>query len=194
MSYPDSTETARLILRRWRRDDGPAMSAIWAEPRVWQAIRPHRPYEPEHWRRILASQLDHWEHHGFGLWAAVERESERVIGWIGASHPEFIPELAERVEIGWTLRPAYWGRGLATEGALAAVDASFGHLDADELISLIHPSNERSIAVAERVGMSRTAAVRHPELGEDLAVYALSRSAWGATSRRGASPQRTSSR
>jgi hypothetical protein len=62
------------------------------------------------------------------------------------------------------------------------------------VISLIHHTNARSIGVAQRLGMRHARDVLHPELGEDLRVYALPRSAWRSSSSRGASPQSTSSR
>jgi RimJ/RimL family protein N-acetyltransferase len=194
MLYPERIATERLILRRWTPDDGPGMQAIWRERDVWRSIQPNIPFDPGQWRTMLDRHLDHWERHGYGLLAAVERSSGEVIGWIGPSHPAFVPELADQIEIGWTLRPPFWGRGLATEGAVAAIDAAFAHLDIDEVISLIHQTNDRSIAVATRIGMRHARDVLHPELGEDLRVYALSLSAWSSSSSRGASVQSTSSR
>jgi RimJ/RimL family protein N-acetyltransferase len=96
-----------------------------------------------------------------------------VAGWAGPSHPTFVPEVAEEVEIGWTLRRAFWGRGLATEAAREAVEASFAHLDRDTLISLIDPGNERSIAVARRLGMTGGRTVGGAGLA--LRVYSISR-------------------
>jgi RimJ/RimL family protein N-acetyltransferase len=194
MLYPERIATERLILRRWTPDDGPGMQAIWRERDVWRSIQPNIPFDPGQWRTMLDRQLDHWERHGYGLLAAVERSSGEVIGWIGPSHPAFVPELADQIEIGWTLRPPFWGRGLATEGAAAAIDAAFAHLDIDEVISLIHQTNDRSIAVATRIGMRHARDVLHPGLGEDLRVYALSLSAWSSSSSRGASVQSTSNR
>ena len=194
MPYPERVETERLVLRRWTSGDGPAIAAIWAERDIWAALMPDTPFDPNQWRGMRDRQLEQWRRHGFGLWLVVERSSDEVIGWIGASHPTFVPEVADRIEIGWTLRPAYWGNGFATEGATAAVSMAFAHLDTDEVISLIHHTNSRSIAVATRLGMRHARDVLHPELGENLRVYALSRSAWSPSSSRGASPQSTSSR
>ncbi len=194
LSYPEQVETARLVLRRWQPDDAPAMAAIWREPDVWRMLQPDRPFDPDQSRAMLDRHLNHWEQHGFGIWAAVERSSSEVAGWIGPSHPTCVPELADRIEIGWTLRPPFWGRGLATEGARAAVNATFSNLDTDEVISLIHHTNQRSITVATHLGMRHARDVLHPELGDDLRVYALSRTAWSSSSSRGASPHSTSSR
>jgi RimJ/RimL family protein N-acetyltransferase len=51
------------------------------------------------------------------------------------------------------LRRDFWGRGLATEAAVACRDWGFAHLKAERLISLIRPENATSRRVAERVGM-----------------------------------------
>jgi RimJ/RimL family protein N-acetyltransferase len=86
-----------------------------------------------------------------------------------------VPELAERVEIGWTLRRPFWGQGLASEGAAAAVETTFAYVGLDEVISLINPANARSISVAERLGMSPVKEVCRPDTGEPLRVYRLDR-------------------
>jgi RimJ/RimL family protein N-acetyltransferase len=167
-------ETPRLLLRRWTARDAGALSAVWSDPYVWRALRPGTPFRPAGvgYER-LGHHLRHWEEHGFGLWAVVERASGDVAGWAGPSHPAFVPELATEVEIGWTLRRPFWGRGLATQAAREAVAAAFEHLDRDVLISLIHPDNERSKAVARRLGMRDARGIRAP--GIDLRVYTLAR-------------------
>jgi len=192
--YPDRVETERLILRRWVAADAPAMEAIWREPRVWDSLQPNRPFDPNQWRGMLDRHLRHWDAHGFGLWAVTTPENPRPMGWIGASHPTFVPELAEEVEIGWTLHPALWGMGLATEGATAATAAAFDALPNERVISLIDPRNAPSMAVANRLGMSRAGEATPPDLGEPLIVYALSRRSASSSSSRGASAQSTSSR
>jgi RimJ/RimL family protein N-acetyltransferase len=194
VAYPERIETDRLLLRRWTCDDAKAMDAIWREPEVWRALQPRRPFDPAQSRSMLDRQVRHWETHGFGLWAVTTPDAGEPMGWIGASHPTFVPELADEIEIGWTLRPALWGMGLATEGATAAVGTAFAELPPERVISLIHPQNHRSIAVAGRLGMARDGDVVPPDLGEPLSVYALSRSSWNSSSSRGASAQSTSSR
>ena len=194
MTYPERLSTERLLLRRWTLDDAAAMEAIWREPEVWHALAPHRPFDSDGWRHPFERHVRHWHEHGFGLWAACPLPASEPAGWIGASHPTFVPDLASEIEIGWTLRPALWGKGLATEGAIVAVDTAFRELGPERVISLIHPANERSIAVAARLGMRIAGEAVPPDLGEPLRVYALSRSAWSSRSSRGASAQSTSSR
>ena len=186
--FPEATDTERLHLRRWQPEDRDAHAAIWADPDVFDSLRAGQPGDPaELAAEGFQRHLRHWDQHGFGIWAAVDRSSEQIAGWIGAAHPTFIPELSEEIEIGWVLRRSFWGRGLATEGALAAADAASAHLAPERLISLILPTNSRSIAVAERLGSRPAETVVHPDLGVELQVYELSSSS-------AASPQRFSSR
>jgi len=57
-----------------------------------------------------------------------------------------------RVEMGWVLNPAHSGRGYATEAAAAVATFAFEHLNAHEITAVIRPGNERSIALATRLG------------------------------------------
>jgi RimJ/RimL family protein N-acetyltransferase len=187
-NYPETVDTERLHLRRLQAADRDQMAAVWADPDVWQALRPGQSEDPQ---AAAADTVErhtrHWEQHGFGLWAVIEAGGGALIGWIGASHPTFVPELADEVEIGWTLRRSSWGRGLATEAARAAAGAATTHLAPDRLISLILPTNTRSIAVAERLGMHPAETAVHREAGLELRVYELSSSS-------SASPHSVSSR
>ena len=47
----------------------------------------------------------------------------------------------------------YWGKGYATEAAMAVRDAAFTRWGYPEVISLIRPANTPSQRVAERLGM-----------------------------------------
>jgi RimJ/RimL family protein N-acetyltransferase len=177
MSYPHHVHTDRLAMRRWQSEDRDAVLAIWADPDVWDGLRLGAPGRPD---LLFAAErfehhLRHWAEHGFGYWLAEDPESGEIAGWIGAAHPSYVPELSRAVEVGWSLRRPFWGRGLATEGAAAAIQACFAYLAEDDVIALIHPDNTRSIAVAERLGMSSGERAYHAAAECELQVYRLRR-------------------
>jgi RimJ/RimL family protein N-acetyltransferase len=173
MRYPQTVDTARLTLKRLNRGDEDAVLAIWADPDVWHALRPGTPFDPEHGPRRFQHHLEHWETHSFGLWVIRERATGDTAGWVGCSHPDYVPQLTDEIEIAWSLRRPFWGQGIATEGALAAVSAALEHLRAARLLSLIDPENVRSVAVAKRLGMRDLGSVEHGELDLQLRLYAL---------------------
>jgi RimJ/RimL family protein N-acetyltransferase len=180
VAFPERAETDRLVLRRPRPDDREAWLGIWADPAVWRALRPDLGPDREHALGRFEHHLDHWERHGFGLWLAEESVAGEIAGWCGPAHPLFVPQLADEVEVGWTLRRPFWGRGLAFEAATTAVSTAFSHLDVERLIALIDATNERSRRVAARLGMRQVETVQHPEALVEVGVYALSGAAGDA--------------
>src|SRR5215211_36895 len=173
INYPELIETDRLTLRRWREEDADAYAAIWADPHVWRALAGGSSADPtEVARDALARQLRHWADLDYGLWAAIPDDADEPVGWIGAWRQMVAPALDGEIEIGWTLRSPWWHRGLATEGARLAIDTAFEHLDIPRVISLIHPQNDRSAAVALRLGMTHVSETPNRD-GIPLRVFAL---------------------
>ena len=66
------------------------------------------------------------------------------------------------VEIGWRLRRAAWGQGLATEAARPLIAHAFDRLKLARIIADIHPDNLGSRRVAEKLGLTPVAAVTKP--------------------------------
>jgi RimJ/RimL family protein N-acetyltransferase len=104
----------------------------------------------------------HWDRFGFGLWAAIVKETGAMVGFIGLCRPLWFPEMRSRVEVGWRLGREAWGHGYATEGGREALDAGFELLGLEEIFAFVHPANERSLAVARRLGMTEQAELPHP--------------------------------
>lgn len=177
MDYPEHVETARLTLRRIEPGDAEAQLAIWSDPDVWAALRAGEDADPRATaERSHARQLRHWEQHGFGLWAVIPRGAGEPVGWAGAWYPDFVPAVRGEIEIGWTLRRPFWGHGYATEAARAAITHTFDRLAPARVISLIAPENDRSAAVAARLGM-RQAGSGETEQGVTLRIFELWRPA-----------------
>ncbi len=150
------------------------MANINSDPEVTRYL--NRPVGAGAARAFYAMVVAHWHEHGFGFWAVQSREPDSngaFLGFIGAGHPSFIPALSARVEIGWRLARGAWGRGLATEGAVAARDHLFAALKLPELISIIHPDNARSQSVARKLGMSVSEQVHDPLVGMPVAVWRI---------------------
>jgi RimJ/RimL family protein N-acetyltransferase len=167
--------TERLVLRPWRPADRAAFAAMNADPEVMRYIRDGRTMTRAQSDELVDMIDAHWTTHGFGLWCAALRDDpDACIGFVGLAVPSFLPEVLPAVEVGWRLARTAWGRGLATEGARAALEHAFGALQLRSVISLIDPDNERSIRVAEKLGMRRDGSHRHPATGRMLHAYAIS--------------------
>jgi RimJ/RimL family protein N-acetyltransferase len=97
-----------------------------------------------------------------------------MIGFVGVAHPSYLAAVADREELGWRLSSVSWGRGYATEAALAARDDAFGRLGLPALISLIHPDNDRSRRVAEKLDMTIDHQVHNPVHDLDVDIWQTS--------------------
>jgi RimJ/RimL family protein N-acetyltransferase len=142
-------ETTRLLLREWRATDLDAHAAMCADAELMQFLDGTIDRD-ESWRR-MAVHAGHWQLRGYGNWVVQHAEGDRrMIGSVGLWYPQGWLGL----EVGWKLDRSAWGHGYATEAAAATIAWAWQHLDADQLISVIHPENLRSLAVATRIGMT----------------------------------------
>lgn len=110
----------------------------------------HPPTRADAWGQ-MAAFLGQWALRGHGQWALEDRRTGRLLGRAGLHQPERVdwPGL----EVGWALHPDHWGHGYATEAGAAAIDYAFEVLERDEVVSIIHPDNRGSQAVARRLGL-----------------------------------------
>jgi RimJ/RimL family protein N-acetyltransferase len=175
-------DTPRLRLRPWIDDDFEPCAAMCADPRVMEfspAILSREETEAM-WKRIH----EHFAHHGFGPWAMeVEGQFAGSLGfdWITRFETHFTP----CVEIGYRLRTEFWGRGLATEGARAALQYAFEYLELQEIVGFTTPANKRSLRVMEKIGLAFSEEFDHPLIAEGhpmrrQVLYRIARSAWEA--------------
>jgi len=160
--------TDRLALRLFRQDDFEAHAEICADPEVMRYIRAGPLSRADAWWQI-ARYLGHWQLRGYGIWAVIERSSDRLIGHLGFLNPEG----GHGFELGWALARHAWGKGYALEGTRAAVRHAFTALDRDHIFCLIHPENARSIRLAKRLGATPEGDTE--ESGRPLAVFRIRR-------------------
>jgi ribosomal-protein-alanine N-acetyltransferase len=113
-------------------------------------------------RRWLRKNLGHWSLHGFGLWTFRDKTDGGFVRRCGLRRVQV--DGANHVELGYALVKGYWGMGLATEMATAAVAVGFEKLGLENLIALVDAANTASRRVAERLGFrfERNAAWKSP--------------------------------
>lgn len=167
-------QTERLHLRPFRADDFEAHAEICADPEVMRYIRAGALPRVDAWWQ-MARYMGHWQLRGYGLWAVIERHTNRLIGHLGFLNPEG----GHGFELGWALARHAWGKGYAFEGTRAAVQYAFTALNREHIACLIHPGNSRSIRLAERLGGRLEHEIT--ESGRPLLVYGISRPETGAS-------------
>lgn len=148
MSIP-RIRTARLTLRSFTLQDAEPLQQILSIPGVLEYFPSSDPPDLERVQKLVQKQIDHWGEHDYGWWAVEPIEEGELIGWSGL---QYLPETDE-IEIGFLLSKPYWGKGLATESALAGLDYGFNSLGIEEIIGIVHPENVASQKVLEKIGL-----------------------------------------
>jgi RimJ/RimL family protein N-acetyltransferase len=167
-------ETERLLLRKPRLEDAPALLALYTDPEAMRFIGGVRG-ELTDSDFVLRRWLERWElNGGFGQLVAERRGDGAVLGRIGLvvwdTSVWTITSTHEagahaQPELGWALARRYWGYGYATEGARAVRDWARGELGIGRLVSVIAPRNVRSRRVAEKLGCVAGNAVELADAG-----------------------------
>src|SRR5207244_1125915 len=119
-------------------------------------------------RELLRTRpLADYQKHGFGRWACVLKSSGEVVGFAGL---KYLHDL-EEVDLGYRLLPNYWGFGLATKAARAALDHGFTRLGLHRIIGLVLPENVASVRVLGKCGLKFTGMIDYQ--GERVARYVI---------------------
>ncbi len=171
--------TARLELHAWREDFEDDLFRLSSDERVTRFIGDGRTWSRERTAERHQECLRHWAEHGFGWRAIVDQGTfagVAAINRLGAG----VPGVEEdAIEIGWWIDPRSWGRGIATEAALAMRDDAFGRLGAHRVVARYQPANVASGRVMVKLGM-RMHSDMVGRAGEPVRVYELGRPHWQA--------------
>ena len=148
----DALRSERLLLRPWRESDRLPFRELNADPRVMEFMPELLTAEASD--ALLNRAQEHFSRHGFGPFAVELLDSGSFIGFIGLSVPAFDAHFMPAVEIGWRLAFEHWGKGLASEGARAALGFGFNDVGLEQVVSFTAPANLRSRRVMETLGMT----------------------------------------
>lgn len=162
-------ETDRLLLRKFTLDDVPDFFTLNADPEVIEYVgRTPLVSLDEARERLLSAPLNDYATRGYGRLACIEKQSGRLIGFAGL---KYVAELAE-TDLGFRFLPPYWGRGYATEAAVALLAYGRASLGIERIVGIVEPANLRSVNVFRKLGMNVEKQVSLSFTDRDLDLYA----------------------
>lgn len=183
--------TPRLALRRFTQADAGVLAALYKDPRVMRFITDALPSAEQVESELLPAILrDYAEPGRLGRLAAIDTATGQFAGQFSL-RPANSPGLTEGdgLELGYRLAPAFWGRGLATEGARTMVLAAFTSLRAERVVATTMAANVGSWRVLEKCGLRRIRTFWYdgpdPLPGAELGEYVYEQAShdWARTGR-----------
>ncbi len=144
-----SFESERLGFRLWKKCDIAPFAKLGRDVEGMRFFA--RAYS---WSESYSKMCDHivfLEEHGYGFWAVELKSARKFIGTIGFNYPSM--HIFEGLQMGWCLDRKYWNQGLATEGALAALEYLKNNFDTESVHSYTTAGNSQSRRVMQKLGM-----------------------------------------
>lgn len=145
MSQIPTIRTPRLVLRALVEADFPQYRDLLASER---SVGMGGPFDERAAWGLFCHDIACWTLFGHGALMVDVGLTGVCVGQVGINSGPLFPEK----ELGWLLYPGFEGHGYATEAAGALRDWAFASLKLPTLVSYCDPANDRSIAVARRLG------------------------------------------
>lgn len=142
-------ETERLILRDWNVEDVDDLYEYARNPNVG----PHGGWKPHESKTESLEIMQTLFINEYDSWAIVFKENGKVIGSIGYEDDTKRPGINCK-ELGYAMSEDYWGKGIMTEAAKAAIRCGFDEMGLDMVSIYRNPLNERSGRVIDKCGFT----------------------------------------
>jgi [ribosomal protein S5]-alanine N-acetyltransferase len=164
----------RLTFGTWRPDNTALATHLWGDARVTSFITA-QPFTATQVEERVRREMTGQAMFGVQYGPMFLRANAALVGCCG-----FRPRPLESgvLELGFLLRQEYWGQGLATEAARAAVQHAFDVLGVKAVFAGHHPENSASQRVLQKLGFQRTHAEHYPPTGLQHPCYLLNRAAF----------------
>lgn len=166
--------TSRLILREIEQSDMFDMYEYATSP----LVGPQAGWEPHislaHTREIINMFRRKPVVGQLGVYAVVLKDTKKMIGTVELH--TYTKEF--KAELGYTISPAYWGKGYAAEASRAVISWGFHQLDLKRIECSAFTTNEQSQRVCEKLGLTfegirRKGYQLYDKTIHDLSCYAI---------------------
>ena len=164
----DHFTTNRLTAERLDESHLADLVALHLDPEVSRFLGGVRSAETT--KTYLATNMAHWDAHGYGLWAMRTKDGA-FAGRAGIRH--ILVDGVDEIEIAYTFKRDFWGQGLASEIAGALTEIGLSRLELSSLIGLVSVEHGASRRVLEKADYLFEKTTAHH--GEDVVIYRIRR-------------------
>lgn len=166
--------TKNLVLNSFIIQDAEEIFKIRSDDRVTKYLDRDNHKSVEESRSMVQSIIKSYEDKTGISWIIREKISSEIVGYIG--YWNLIRENV-RAEIGYALKPEYWGKGYMSEALLKVIEFGFNEFKLHSIIGNVNPQNKRSIKLLEKYGFKKEAHFREDYLYNgkylDSEIYCL---------------------
>lgn len=170
---PDSE---RLSFRLMGQKDAQAFWELDQDPDVMHFINGGTPNSMETINEVFLPRMKAYSdpHKGYGIWQVSNNITDEYLGWVLVRPMSFFTEQPDfsDLELGWRFFKKAWGKGYATEAAIAIKEAIAQQTDIHYVSALAVEDNINSINVMKKIGMQFIRKYDHQDpIGDFIAVH-----------------------
>ncbi|MBP7184827.1 MAG: GNAT family N-acetyltransferase [Saprospiraceae bacterium] len=149
------TETKRFLLREFEATDVDALYELDSDPEVHRYLGNKPVTDKAQLVEVINFIRQQYVDHGIGRWAVIDKESNQFVGWSGL---KFVTDMTNHhskfYDLGYRLIRKHWGKGIATETAIASLDYAFNQIKTDKVYASAAIDNHASNKVLQKIGMN----------------------------------------
>ena len=147
-------ETERLILRPWSMEDVPFILKLNSNLDVIKYLHIPPMETTEQAKKEIQYVLDQYESNGLGRLIMVEKLTGKCMGWSGLKIEDMeMNGYKDFYDVGYRMLPEFWGKGYATESAIASLKFGFEKLGVEKINAAAHIDNLASQRVLTKAGL-----------------------------------------
>ncbi|KGJ87976.1 GNAT family N-acetyltransferase [Colwellia psychrerythraea] len=166
----------RLKFRLMGIEDAQALWQLDQDPAVMQFLNGGEPTTMEKINSVFIPRMEKYRNPdlGWGIWQVSDKLTDEYFGWVLIRPMAFFTESAnvQDLELGWRFFQNTWGKGYATEAAIAVKNAVVANTDVTHVSALAVADNLASVGVMKKMGMSFVRAYLHTDpIGDFDAVH-----------------------
>lgn len=146
-------ETDRLYLREIIEEDAQDLFELDSDVEVHKYLGNNPVKNIEESKAIIKNIRQQYLDNGLGRLAVIEKGTNNFLGWSALKFETGLIDDLEYYDLGYRLKKKYWGKGFASESAIASVEYGFNKLNLDEIFAAAHVDNIGSNKVILNSGL-----------------------------------------
>lgn len=150
-------ESERLFIRKLTLEDAPDLQLIRSDKKVMTYMDTDHHVTVAFSKNFISKNLKLYEQKKGIFWALIEKKTGSFIGDLAYWKIDF---KNSRGQLGYTLKPEYWGKGLMKEALIQVIDFGFNQLGLHSLEADINTENENSRKLLKKLGFKKEAYFR----------------------------------
>ena len=163
-------ESERLIYREFEKSDAAELFLIRSDENVMNYMDSFKHCTIQDSEKLICGIQKSFNEKTGVNWAIIEKSTNELIGYFGFWR--LINEHC-RAEIGYALKPEFWGKGFMKETINRLVDFGFNDLKIHSIEANVNPKNENSIQLLMKLGFKKEAYFRENYLFNDKFIDSM---------------------